>query len=260
MYVNFNAGVDLVVTCHLPHPMHDFQGACDDLNNYSRFEWTNKTMMSAPENTACLQNMMDFPLFRGMVEEWTVSYNPLVKFLILDVNNTKRVLNLVNMKNICDSWLWTTDQDNVFVFESEDSLPNITSNFSFAKDFKILENTSQFSQEKLSTKCGDGFESNLLINNTLNTISSCIHIILYLILYLIIFLTFRFVVGIITNFILLARINRTNLMELLVLSCSQNLTNQKIFFKEPESVKNLYAIAKSCEAVYESAENQYYRK
>uniref|UniRef100_A0A6P7EYB2 Uncharacterized protein LOC114324361 n=1 Tax=Diabrotica virgifera virgifera TaxID=50390 RepID=A0A6P7EYB2_DIAVI len=217
-------------------------GVCYDLDSYLIFKWDEKKIMSTSENMTCLRNMMDFPLFRGMVEEWTIS--SLVKFLILDVNNTKRVLNLVNMKNICNKWLWTTDQDNVFVFESEDNLPNVMSNFSFSRNFKILDNTSRCSQEKLFSKSD----------------IDCNHLILYIILYLIIFIKLRFVFGVITNFILLARINKRNLTELLVLSFSQNLTNQKIFFKEPESIENVYATAKSYEAVYESTENQYYGK
>ncbi|XP_072388595.1 uncharacterized protein [Diabrotica undecimpunctata] len=225
-------------------------GACYDLTNLSRFQWDKKKIMSVSENNTCLKNMLEFPLFRGMVEE--VSYSPLMKFLILDFNNTKRALSLVSMKNICNKWLWTTDQDNIFVFESEDNLPNVMTNFSF-KDFKSLENTSQFSQEKLSTKYDEDSECNILISDTLNVIKN-------LIIYLILFVTVRFVFGILTNLILLVRTSESNVMELLVLSFSQNLTNQKIFFSEPETIKNVYAIAKPFEAVYESADNQYYRK
>ncbi|CAG9863062.1 unnamed protein product [Phyllotreta striolata] len=164
---------------------------------------------------SCIQK--DFSvLYSGIVEDWTSEFG--LRFINFVDNGTNVVMQLLEQKELCNTIVWTTNLENIYVYESDAIVEYLQENQSLYLNLSHLNYT--FCERE--SKYLKGLER--LFDSDKGTI------IVLLLLILLLLSIIKSCWGIFTNIFLLKKFHNLSSKELILRSFSQNLTHQKVFF------------------------------
>ncbi|XP_050510151.1 uncharacterized protein LOC126886976 [Diabrotica virgifera virgifera] len=176
-------------------------------------------------------------LYRGEVEQWTISQNPLISFI--SFNDTKRqfALQLVKKFTIETTVVWTTEFKDIFIHKATEDLQDTIDEQALSS----LQPQSLLRNNSCNVQMTETF-----VNRT------------YLIDLIIFIVVLNFLFSIITNLFILVRIGPLNGRD--YLRCfSNDLTYQKlILFQSDQSRSGTNQEEGPTEANYVVSENEFY--
>ncbi|CAG9863063.1 unnamed protein product [Phyllotreta striolata] len=193
---------------------------------------------------SCIQK--DFSvLYSGIVEHWTLEFG--LRFVNFIDNDTNVVMQLLEQKELCNTTVWTTNLENIYVYESDAIVEQLQENASLYLNSSHLNYTFCERESKYLK------ELESLLDNYKG-------IIILLVILLVIFLLLS-IIKLCWGIFLLRKVHNLSGNELILRSFLQNLTHQKDFFHNAnEDNKSRFIIKPENQNLCVSAVNEIYNQ